>query len=488
MKKLVSLLLCASMLVTLMLGTVGFAAVKEDSTGSITVQGVESDATVVAYKIIQTNFNNGLFSGYSFVPEVKAWMEGKNDDYKKIAQDKNAVHALGDKGAAFNQAFYSDLAAAIRSNLEIKKAYINPTLDSNGNFVFNPVEMGQYLLLTSGGKYVYKPTTANVLPELKDGEYNVENAVVEVKSEETTIDKKVNNSEEVIAGLGETVTYDIVSSVPKYPANSVNTVYEISDKLSAGLTYKISESNPLVVKGDGKDVLKEGVNGDYTLTVKNNTFNIVFNYEKIKQYDNISVTYNAVVNENAIVGVGGNRNDVLLKYANDPSSKDGYETIDDKTLVYTYGLKVFKYDGDKTDVKLAGAIFTLEKKVNGVWVDLGRPQAQLTTDAKGEIKVDQLTDGDYRLTETQAPGGYNLLTSPVEFKITALKDANGKLTGYIAEGQNTAYVTSDIPNYKTTLPATGGMGTLIFTVAGLVLMIGAVAYLIIKKRMTSVNR
>lgn len=485
MKKVLSLLLCASMLITLVLGTVGFAAVSEDTKGTITVQGVESDAKVVAYKIMKTDFNNGLFSGYSFVSSVNAWM--KANGYAEFADSNNAIDALGKKNAVIQEAFYSDLAAAIRAGkVSIEKVYDAPVAN-NEDFVFNNVEMGQYLLLTSGGKNVYKPTTANVLPELQNGEYNVVNATVSVKSEKPSIEKKVNNDDETIAGLGDTVTYHVVSSVPKYPANSINKVYEISDKISAGLTYKINDANPLVVEGNDGTKLTAG--NEYTLdyTEGSDTFTIVFDYDKIAKYDKISVTYNAVINEKAIVGKGGNNNSATLKYANDPSDKNGYQTETDETLVYTYGLKVLKYDGDDTDVKLAGAIFKLEKLVGNDWVVVDRPQAQLTTDANGEIKVDQLTDGQYRLVEIQAPGGYNLLTSPVEFTITALKDANGKLTGYIEEGENTAYVTADVPNFKTVLPATGGMGTIIFTVIGLVLMIGAVAYLIVKKRFSSVK-
>ncbi|MFA9414597.1 MULTISPECIES: isopeptide-forming domain-containing fimbrial protein [unclassified Streptococcus] len=91
----------------------------------------------------------------------------------------------------------------------------------------------------------------------------------------------------------------------------------------------------------------------------------------------------------------------------------------------------------------------------------------LTSNDQGQFEIAGLEAGDYELIETVAPKGYALNTGAISF--TA-----GDTTGiaYIdSSGQNDA---KTVTNVKLSIPQTGGMGTIIFAVAGISLM--AVAY------------
>ena len=140
-------------------------------------------------------------------------------------------------------------------------------------------------------------------------------------------------------------------------------------------------------------------------------------------------------------------------------------------------------------IPLKGAGFTLYKKnASGEFVAVGsevKGEEMTTFEWKG------LDDGDYKISETTPPAGYNTIAD-IEFTITAehevlsdnptLTSLSGgdKFTGKVETGA----LSADIENNKgSTLPETGGMGTTIFYVLGSVLVIGAAVLLITKKRM-----
>ena len=102
-----------------------------------------------------------------------------------------------------------------------------------------------------------------------------------------------------------------------------------------------------------------------------------------------------------------------------------------------------------------------------------------------------IDDGHYRLTETQAPGGYNTL-DPIEFDVTAdheiLSDDPQLLalvgTGPIVFENIGGILHSTVVNERgALLPYTGGIGTTIYYVIGGFLVLAAGILLVIKKLM-----
>lgn len=89
----------------------------------------------------------------------------------------------------------------------------------------------------------------------------------------------------------------------------------------------------------------------------------------------------------------------------------------------------------------------------------------------GYFKVTGLKAGAYELIETKAPDGYAKLTAPVPFTIG--KDSTG-VTELKGEKLEDLKGFTQVENKKVTIPQTGGIGTVLFTVVGISLMAGAV--------------
>lgn len=104
----------------------------------------------------------------------------------------------------------------------------------------------------------------------------------------------------------------------------------------------------------------------------------------------------------------------------------------------------------------------------------------------GYIVFKGLGEGNYTLTESTVPTGYNSI-DPISFSITASPDASSANwttpTGFTADG---GMFLKTIENRKgSILPTTGGIGTKLFYIFGGLLVAGSVVFLVTKKRMST---
>ncbi|HFU3983313.1 TPA: isopeptide-forming domain-containing fimbrial protein [Streptococcus suis] len=106
------------------------------------------------------------------------------------------------------------------------------------------------------------------------------------------------------------------------------------------------------------------------------------------------------------------------------------------------------------------------------WVDAQDKAFTFVSSADGKFEVKGLKAGNYKLVETKAPDGYALLTTPIEFVVGA--NSWTTATDTPIEGHQR------VENKKVTIPQTGGIGTLVFTVVGLSAMV--FAFIALKKR------
>lgn len=201
-----------------------------------------------------------------------------------------------------------------------------------------------------------------------------------------------------------------------------------------------------------------------------------------------------------------NGTEYTVSYGEVTISGSVYSQIITNKAQPTHSLTVYKVDGADTSHSLSGAEFTLKQGDNFVPItrvsdgnyryDTSSTTVyNLVTDIYGSFTVEGLPNGEYALTETQAPGGY-LMNSDNVYTITFGISGSGDGTGTCTIGENPApdYVfsytastntaTLTVSNLKITLPETGGTGSginIVFIGIVFVLIAGAGFVLVNRK-------
>lgn len=504
-RKLTSLLL-ALLLVFALAVTAAADGGTGETKGTITVDNPIKGQAYTAYKIFDVVYDKSTPKNYSYtIKSDSKWY----DTVHAYAQDTTHgltltpvadttpityVVTIADTNDT-NKFSAPSFADALKKALADGKVTDNgSTLISDGTSVsVNNLNLGYYFVKSDANNALCNLTTTD--------------NIVTIHDKNDVPFKKTDDKDS--ADVGGTVTYTITGKVPDTTGFEDYT-YKIADTMSGGLTFQKDVKVSIGGTAIAADTVTPWI--EYTPATGSTTgFELTI---PVKNYQGqvgaeITITYSAVVNEKAVAQI--EKNQAVLNYSNNPTKwTDTTRRPADEQKVYTSKIVIDKYETDKENNKLPGAIFVLYKrgaetdtKLDGVdydtvndkyyprsyyqynkatttegakvvWVTDKTRATHQTTDNKGATSFDGLADGTYYLVETEAPAGYNPLTGPVEVKVEGNETETQKLT-----------VTKKIEN-KTgaVLPSTGGMGTTVFYVLGAVLVLGAGVLLVTKKRMS----
>lgn len=455
-----------------------------------------SNHTYQVYQIFTGDYSNGKLSN------VK-WGKNSNSRGDGVNVGTKVAQSVLDELAAVNTT-----AATDADKLRVIEKYAD--LSENGMDTVSESKPIQ----VAAGYYLFKDTTTGISGNtyiaevvgnvsIKAKNSNVPGFEKKLKDKNDTTDNDFGDWQDVADhDIGDAIPFKLEGTVPADYTEYTSYYFAFHDEEEAGLTFN---SNSVKVYVDDTEI-KTGfeVKTSNFAQGEDCTFEVIFN--DLKQISEvhagsvIRVEYTSTLNPNAVIGGNGNLNKAQLEYSNNPrdtSSKD--KTVWDNVVVFTYQVVVNKYANSvEENNKLPGAEFTLTKKLkDGTTKDITVAKSQ---DGK-QFTFKGLDDGQYILTETKTPEGYNTI-APIEFTVTANHEiswdgagnrsdlltsfsgtaASGEITFTTDEG--TGALTTDVINKSgTTLPSTGGMGTTVFYVVGGGLMAVAVVLLVTKKRM-----
>ena len=442
-------------------------------TGSITINKAVVNETYSIYRVLdletydETNNHyiyraNADFKVFVESTEASAYLEAKNENGNTYYVWK------GDTTDTRVQEF-AKLAFAHAENNSIKP--VASTKATSTTVEFKNLDLGYYLMSSTTAEKdtrLLSLTTTN--PSATTREKNTLTPDVDKEVEEKGTYGKTND-----ASIGDTVNFKATIIV-----GAGYTDYKLRDKMSAGLTFN---ANSVVVKVNNTVV--DSSNYTVRTDVSGYTFVIEFKNEYIVTLPKntvITVTYSAILNENAIVEGEGNPNVLDLAYGDT-------NTPEKQTITYSYAFDVIKIDG-KERTQLTGAEFRLyDAKTGGneikvVLVDatsntyrVARANENGVTIKAGKATILGLDAGTYYLEEVVAPTGYNKLTSRVEIIISKINS-----------DKTFSRFSTNVENYTgSKLPETGGMGTTLFLTLGSILVIGFGLLLVTKLRVYKEN-
>ncbi|HDR3650855.1 SpaH/EbpB family LPXTG-anchored major pilin [Bacillus sp. SM-B1] len=294
--------------------------------------------------------------------------------------------------------------------------------------------------------------------------------IVEVKNyEEPTIEKKINKDLEFLPINTQTdYNYDIKTLIPEDIKDYKQ--YVVTDTLDNRL---VMQGKPVVyidgveVDSSVVEVVVEGQK--VTATVKD--------FSKLNEKKELHLQIKSQIKEDVAAGTKI-PNTATIDFENNNNVTDQKESNPVIVVPTAGSIELTKVDG-ADNKKLQGAEFELQDKKGNVVV-VGKQEVKGVSDENGIITWNNLPYGDYQVVETKAPtyekedgtkASYQKLRDPIDVTI----NAEHKTIKLEVKNNKSGWV----------LPSTGGMGTMIFTVVGLVLM--AVAAFVFFRRNTAKN-
>lgn len=396
----------------------------------------------------------------------------------------------------------------------------------------NPFFVSLPMTTIDGAAWNYDVT---VYPKNQTGNPTLEKTVREAKNSTgknngSLTDITDGYAHTATASVGDTVDYQIISTLPTITSKASSlSEYTYVDTMSKGIRYNKNDVVIEFFKDAGctdKITTWDENSGNFTVAYDDtaNTMTIrmtdtglseineaatVYTNSVKRGYSDCTmrISYAATLTADAKMGDTDNPNEVVLTWRR--TNNTYFDTLKDCCHVYTYGIDVLKQfsdnGGNVRNVKFrlhndTDDCYIIAEQKDGVYYAKGltAKKSDATTfipNAQGHIVVKGLEDDAYSLTEIATDKGYVLLKDAVKIVIKTAENGTCEQCGAKLPTASATVNSKDITmtegnaivpltvvnNPGFDLPKTGGYGTWMFTIGGVVLL-GAAAFIVIRSR------
>lgn len=498
---------------------------------TIKVENVEAGATVTAYRVVEPTYIENIgFKEYKTVDAVKT-AEGTPGIADPVKPTTSEILTIANRIASGAIDITKLEKLSLNNSAENPTTYVNNNagagywivlVTGNVNKVYNPMLAGVYY--TTGSDKTMTPGRIDANDDWHLNDAITYEKVVEVDQTvnkkitgNTAKDKKGEKGDDI--AVGDYTEFEVTATIPGYTAAYTQVTYKITDTLDETLTAENTTEHPVKVYVGASEADTE----KYTLSVSAHEITVDFDsaYAIANAGNIVKLTYAAKLTGTTKTNFNANVNKVKVTYSNDPTvGEDAKTPTKDTAYKYTYhytfelggnvngagsdvtteftktGEEVIE-NGPTEHKPLPGAKFTLTNSKTG------KVYEATSAENTGALNFKGLDAGEYTLKETEAPKGYSLNSTVYTVIIETTYNDDGTLKDYTVtikdgttvlnkitysnngetverENNNT---TVEIKNTKlSSLPSTGGMGTYLFTIVGVVLMTCAAGVFFVSRR------
>lgn len=459
--------ICSIVVVTILLLVMSIPAFAA-GTGSITVTNATTGKLYSAYKVFDLTYSGDNVT-YTYTKTgasdpLYTALTASGSPFTLTATTNADVYNVSTSASA------DDIAEWLQTNESLLGSPAASTTASSDTVTFSQLDLGYYYVTSELGSTV---TLTSTKPAASIVDKNQKPGPDSTDGYKSVVDGNGDNVDSMSAEYGDTVTFKLTATATNYDEATKITQYVAHDLPGTG--YSNLSLVSVVV---GNTTLNSSA---YSSSTNNANGELSVTIPWVDSSGDFIYTSGGTTTAPIVVTLTA-----TVTADSDSRTNRGWFTWNGKTgnsdaddvIVSSYSITIDKHDSENISTKLENAEFVLKNssdkfyKLNSgvvTWVDAQADATVFTTNASGAAVINGLENGTYTVMETKAPDGYVLPTTGTDVTI------------------NSADSTASISNTKgstSPLPATGGLGTVIFVTVGLAVIVVTGVILVTNKRMS----